>query len=182
MEVHSDQTNFCLIFLDDTIEVFASQFFNKKLTMHSIRRGPKPEVVFSRTIDGSCGACFSCTLVDLDVMGSVEPLRKVLDDGSTVHTLKTGQYFSHLLISSHECSYSDQSDKEIKPLNIGEKTKSKWEANVDEVDGGSIFAYRVPEGKHAWKNETWQRHIVATGFKVKSQLGNIINPGAPGFW
>ncbi len=53
--------------LDDTIEVFASQFFSKKLTMHSIRRGVEPAIVFSRTIDNRCGASFSSILANLDM-------------------------------------------------------------------------------------------------------------------
>jgi hypothetical protein len=48
-------------------------------------------------------------------------------------------------------------------------------------EGGSLFAYRVPEGKDAWKTEPWKRTIVASGFKVNGKLNNMINPGAPGF-
>ena len=52
----------------------------------------------------------------------------------------------------------------------------------DTIDGGSLFSYRIPKGKDAWKTETWTRSIIATGFHVHGQLGNMINPGAPGFW
>ena len=50
---------------DDTIEVFASQFFSKKLTLHSIQKGPEPKVIFRRTIDDQCGSAFSSILADL---------------------------------------------------------------------------------------------------------------------
>jgi hypothetical protein len=50
---------------DDTVEVFASQFFSQKLTLHSIQKGPEPKVVFRRTIDDQCGASFSSILADL---------------------------------------------------------------------------------------------------------------------
>jgi hypothetical protein len=48
-------------------------------------------------------------------------------------------------------------------------------------EGGSLFAYRVPVGKDAWKTEPWKRTVVASGFKVNGKLNNMINPGAPGF-
>ena len=40
----------------------------------------------------------------------------------------------------------------------------------------------MPSGRRgAWKTEPWIRTTVATGFAVQGQLGNVINPGAPGF-
>lgn len=64
--------------LDDTVEVFASQFFSKKLTMHSIQRGMKPKIVFSRTIDSRCGASFSSILANLDTTSTIAT-RRVVD-------------------------------------------------------------------------------------------------------
>eukprot|EP00540_Astrosyne_radiata_P015154 CAMPEP_0116867578 /NCGR_PEP_ID=MMETSP0418-20121206/26703_1 /TAXON_ID=1158023 /ORGANISM="Astrosyne radiata, Strain 13vi08-1A" /LENGTH=185 /DNA_ID=CAMNT_0004503421 /DNA_START=51 /DNA_END=604 /DNA_ORIENTATION=+ len=52
---------------DDTIEVISSEFFDRKLSLRSIQRGPEPKVVFRRTIDESCGAPFSAILSDLDM-------------------------------------------------------------------------------------------------------------------
>ena len=66
---------------DDTIEVFASQFFSQKLTLHSIQKGLEPKVVFRRTIDGQCGASFSSILADLRCSHEEEldHTRKVVD-------------------------------------------------------------------------------------------------------
>jgi len=45
---------FCIADLDttdNTIEVIASQFFNRKLTLHSIQRGTQPKVTFRRVME-----------------------------------------------------------------------------------------------------------------------------------
>ncbi len=111
--------------------------------------------------------------------------------GSTVPTLKSGDSFSHLLITSHESTFADKSEEErgfFERENTEEyisdiRTGSKELASIEpQVDGGSLFSYRVPEGKDGWKTEQWLRTVIATGFRVKGQLGNMINPGAPGFW
>lgn len=154
---------------DDTVEILASQFFDKKVTLHSIQRGPTPRVVFSRIIDDQCGSAFGGILTDLDLVPSQ---RRVVDAGSTVATLKPGDSFSHLLVTSHECNYV-QADETGSTESMDDNSVS--------LDGGSLFAYRVPTGKDAWKAEPWVRTTVATGFKVKGQLWNVINPGAPGF-
>jgi hypothetical protein len=146
---------------DDTVEIFASRFFDRKVTMHSIQRGPEPRVVFERTIDDNCGTAFSSILANLDSSQS-DTNRIVVDSGSTVETLKTGDSFSHLLVTSHECSYKEDSEGGV-------------------INGGSLFAYRVPEGAGAWKTEPWARTTVASDFTVNGQLTNMINPGAPGF-
>lgn len=157
---------------DDTIEVIASQFFKKQVSLCSIQRGPKPRVTFRRTIDYKCGSAFAAILADLDCQEcSNEPCsRIVLDSGSTVDTCKPGSSFSHLLVTSHECSYESEASG-----------RGDNELNNEEVDGGSLFAYRVPTGKGAWKTEPWVRSTVASGFRVRGQLSNMIQPGAPGF-
>jgi len=81
---------------DDTIEILASQFFSKKVTLHSLRIGPDPKVVFSRTIDDRCGAAFSSVLADLDGLATSErgpDQPTVIDSGSTVVSLKGGVHF-----------------------------------------------------------------------------------------
>ncbi|GAX10837.1 hypothetical protein FisN_31Hh044 [Fistulifera solaris] len=154
--------------MDDTIEVLSSQFFPGKVSLHSIRRGPSPKVVFSRDIDGNCGAAFGSILADLDVTSAAQHV--VVDSGSTVQTLEQGDHFSHLLVTSHECSYDPGTNEDA--------SQSKYQP----LEGGSLFAYRVPNGPaDAWKTEHWVRTTVATGFKVKGKLGNMVNPGAPGF-
>ena len=177
---------------DDTIEVFSAQFFNKILTMHSIQIGENPKVVLKRTIDDRCGASFSSILANLDDENH-SPTREVIDSGSTVPTLKRGDGFSHLLITSHECSFVSDEEKAVKQkkeeeegdyaseVRMGnEDPKDSGKTNF-EIDGGSLFSYRVPVGEDAWKTEPWIRSVIATGFRVQGQLGNMINPGAPGF-
>jgi hypothetical protein len=177
---------------DDTVEVFASQFFSRKLTLHSIRRGLEPKVVFRRVLDERCGASFSSILANLDWKNNIIT-RKVVDSGSTVPTLKVGDDFSHVLVTSHECTFAE--DQDSRPsisrknddgnnkgtLNIGTSYDDSSSSPSTLIDGGSLFSYRVPSGKDAWRTEPWIRSVIATGFRVKGQLGNMINPGAPGF-
>ena len=148
---------------DDTIEVIASRFFDRKISLYSLRKGPKPEIVFERTIDDNCGAAFSSILANLD--NRTDRNRVVVDSGSTVGALRPGDSFSHLLVTSHECGVSVEDDAD----------------DTCSLEEGSLFSFKVPEGKYAWKTEPWLRATVASGFKVKGQLGNMISPGAPGF-
>lgn len=183
---------------DDTIEVIASQFFSKKLTLHSLKIGPDPKIVFERTIDDRCGAAFSSILADLDGLANLGQSKDgpmVVDSGSTVVSLKKGDLFSHLLVTSHECSFAESSgevdaksgphsESIAEPGHIDTPATTTAPAeSIDpsKIDGGSLFAYRVPIGEGAWKTEPWPRSVIATGFKVNGQLSNMINPGAPGF-
>ena len=191
---------------DDTIEVVASQFFDKKVTLHSIQRGMVPKVTFSRIIDHRCGAAFGCILADLDggtfANGSHNKLRHhVLDSGSSISSLKTGDAFSHLLVTSHECDYATDDGDKLKddydsvsrlrqdslpghgrPLDLHQSNVNNRPSKTELVEGGSLFSYRVPSSsRRAWETEPWQRTTVTTGFQVNSQLWNVINPGAPGF-
>jgi hypothetical protein len=160
---------------DDTIEVISSQFFGKRVTVHSIRRGPRPHISFERVIDSQCGHPLGSILADLGGCAdpSIPQHRRVVDSGSTAGSIGIGDAFSHVLVTSHECSYAEETDSS--------RNEHEVKAGAVTPDGGSLFAYRVPEGKSAWKTEPWIRTTVATGFKVNSQLGNMINPGAPGF-
>lgn len=172
---------------DDTIEVIASQFFSKKLTLHSIRKGSNPKVVFRRIIDDRCGSAFSSILANLDgsklsnQQSKTSPM--VIDSGSTVVSLKRGEPFSHLLVTSHECSVGqDQETSHYESeVTVGGAAAASYSNGQTKIDGGSLFGYRVPAGKEAWKTQPWRRSVIATGFKVQGQLSNMINPGAPGF-
>jgi len=197
---------------DDTVEVISSQFFGEKVTIKSIKRGPTPQVTFQRTIDDKCGKAFGCVVADLEegsdqsINTAADPLQphpRVIDSGSTVETLIAGDTFSHLLVTSHECSFREENDSKRGFLsNVNFLKKKKGSGNEDDAttttttttrqygsrqsgapitDGGSLFAYRVPKGKGKWKTDEWLRTSVATGFKVQGQLNNMINPGAPGF-
>lgn len=167
---------------DDTVEVLSSQFFGKKVVLHSIRRGPSPAVVEERVIDDECGAAFGSILTNLD--GQVSSGPRVVDSGSTVGTVRPGEPFTHLLVTSHECTYASKdkaSGTKGKPAESAMLPGEQAVTAATETDGGSLFAYRVPMGKGAWKTERWVRSTVASGFKVNGQLSNMINPGAPGF-
>jgi hypothetical protein len=179
---------------DDTIEILSSQFFDKKVSLHSIQKGPQPRVVFSRDIDNQCGAAFGGILAQLVVDdGSSREQQshhfpRVVDSGSTVNTLERGDAFSHFLVTSHECAYDlveappNNSGNNISPTLVESKQLPSSKAKMGVLKGGSLFAYRVPSGKRdAWKTEPWLKTTVATGFQVKSQIWNVINPGAPGF-
>jgi hypothetical protein len=179
---------FCVADLDitdDTIEVISSQFFSKSVALHSIRRGPEPKVCFTRSIDDRCGTAFSSILVDLDcnAVGTKKDAqaskqdRCVINSGSSFESLSRGDCFSHLLVTSHECSYVEPGEM---PSSSSADGSALW-TPADDTDGGSLFAYRVPEGKGSWKTNPWLRTTVATGFKVHGQINNMINPGAPGF-
>jgi len=180
---------------DDTIEVLASQFFDEKVSLHSIKRGATPEVTFSRVIDDKPGAAFGGILADLDPVSSADKLNGkssaihrplVVDSGSTIKSLSEGSSFSHFLVTSHEFN----SKNNVNSNNIGNNmmtTEFKGGANgkksvASKVRGGSLLAYKVPRGAvDAWKTEPWIRTTLASGFQVKQQIWNVINPGAPGF-
>jgi hypothetical protein len=181
---------------DDTIEILASQFFDEKVTLHSIKRGATPEVTFSRVIDDKPGAAFGGILVDLDPMSSSAEESngksptvhrpRVVNSGSTIKSLSEGSSFSHFLVTSHEFD----SNNRINSNDIGNNmmiTEYQGGSNgkqnsSSKVRGGSLLAYKVPrESIHAWKTEPWIRTTIASGFQVKQQIWNVINPGAPGF-
>lgn len=186
---------FCIADLDttdDTIEVIASQFFGKKVVLYSIKKGLKPKVVFERVIDDTCGQAFGSILADLDGLNYFDRNspsnlnRIVVDSGSTVPTLVGVDLFSHLLVTSHERSFhenvnSGRVSSEDTIRSFTESPASSSYNNMEEREGGKLFAYRVPDGRGAWKTKKWKRSTIATGFKVSGQLSNILYPGAPGF-
>lgn len=187
---------------DDTIEILASQFFDEKVTLHSIRRGEVPEVTFSRVIDDQPGAAFGGILVDLDPAAVVPTPSaaasssswhrpRVVDSGSTIKSLTEGNSFSHFLVTSHEFNLKNNNiqSNEISNnmvMNTDYKTVNgnnhKKQPPPSKVRGGSLLSYKVPKGSpDAWKTEPWIRTTIASGFQVKQQIWNVINPGAPGF-
>ena len=186
---------FCLADLDPTdnttFEIISSQFFKRQVVVHSIQRGSMPRVIFERIIDDCCGAAFGAILAQLETsreMDRADFHPRVIDSGSTVTTSKPGDCFSHVLVTSHECTYVDTDQM------VSGKTKANVAINgsgatagaiVDlksgSAEGGSLYAYRIPMGRDAWKREPWVRTTIASGFKVRGQIKNLINPGAPGF-
>lgn len=185
---------------DTSIEVIACQFFGRKLTIHSIdiNADKLPKVIYRRILDDRCGASYAATVAQLQSEGyersesddhnrqQTRPV--VIDCGSPRTTIQPGNAFSHILVTTHECKFEDQPSQQLyehhrgtTTNNLGSSKSSPiemgWETS--NTDGGSLFAYQIP--KSCWKTQEWKRTIVATGFKVRGQLGNMINPGAPGF-
>jgi len=116
---------------DDTVEVFAAEFFAQCLTMHSLKwdegKGV-PVVVQREVIDDSLGQAYSVALGDLD-----GPM-------------------SHLLVTTHE--YLPVPKKSgLGSLSGGTgwsyMSDSMAPRRADDVNGGSLFAYRIPA--------TWRR-------------------------
>ncbi len=75
---------------DETVEVFAAEFFSRRLTLHRIRKGDHrtgrlPRVLTSEVLDDTLGPAYSVVLADLRGDGNGRP--------------------SHVLVSSHECQY-----------------------------------------------------------------------------
>lgn len=163
---------------DDTIEVIASQFFNRRLTVHSIQKGEQPKVTFSRIIDEECGSPFCAVLADLDMVDY--PTRQIVDSGSSISTFKKGDSFSHVLVTNHESMLSRDGKNTVTGYRkLGEEENATIDESV--MNGGSLFSYRIPLGKDEWKTKEWRRSVIATGIYVSDQLLNIWNPGAPGF-
>jgi len=151
---------------DNTIEVIASEFFGKRLSLHSITISPTPHVSFRRTLDSTCGKAYSCILANLDQ--TLHHSTTVIDSGSTIPTLLQGTSFSHVLVTSHE---SDPDGDHF-------SRSAEMIRTSGPIDGGSLFAYSPPQN---WRTDPWERSLVATGFHVKKNIWNMINPGAPGF-
>ncbi|GMH81738.1 hypothetical protein TrST_g11959 [Triparma strigata] len=169
---------FCLMNLsgtDRSIEVVSSQFFAKRVVLHSILRGDAakgtlPTVAFERLLDDTCGPAYSAVLGDLRSLTSPSAppsYASIIDSGSTASLSSSfaQEACTHLLVTSHECTYEDEVD-------------SSADANLHDPnpDGGQLFSYEIPED---WKNSKWTRNTIAGGFKCRSNLS--INPGAPGF-
>ena len=212
---------------------------HKQDQYHTKEEAAVPKVVFERIVDDRCGAAFGCIPVDLDgelithdqsmsSSSSSSSYPIVIDSGSTVPYLKPGDTFSHLLVTSHECTYAtdetEHGSTSSHPFSSSRKKNdadgqdssssfffphgkrrgddqfsgSSVSTTTNNNNGGSLYAYRIPrkkvsgllndddDGKEgirdtSWKTEPWLRSTVATGFKVEGQLGNMINPGAPGF-
>lgn len=193
---------------DTSKEVIACQFFGKKLTIHSIDigRDKLPRVTYRKIIDDRCGASYASTVAHLEVEDDnttedekdnddeseethhkPQPRHVVIDCGSPITTIQPGDTFSHILVTSHECKFEDKQQQQHEYQqnirnnnnNGGSKFHSiqmGWETT--NTDGGSLFAYQIPK---CWKTQEWKRTVIATGFRVRGQLGNMINPGAPGF-
>ena len=177
---------------DNTIEVIASQFFNRKLTLHSIQRGTQPKVTFRRVLDSSCGAPYCSVLADLDArMDNHHPTRSMIESGSSLNTLQHGDCFSHILVTNHEgvaskggkihrTGYNNIWNDNLLERDASSSSSKNNKLN-EKVEGGSLFCYRVPQGKDAWKTEPWEKTAITTGICVREQLWSFNNPGAPGF-
>lgn len=182
---------------DKTIDVVAAHFFNEKLSIHTLvatENFPFIEIVRTSTID-TIGRPYGLCLTSIDDSST---------NDSIVPSKKT-----HLLVSTHECSYDIPST-----LSMAWKALSGVfpivRTGVDGENlprdsmvssGGSLFSYAIPddsdddtsisESKVLDMNfekvnndrlhvRNWPRQTLFRGFKVRG-WGGIISPGAPGF-
>lgn len=174
---------------DQTIDIISAHFFGRKLSVHSIRGLDKPpyvEVVKSTYID-TIGKPYGLTLANFDSDKS--------DDSNP----------SHVLVSTHECSYDVVSTLtmaasaltgifpkirtglSLRGFRDGEKLPVENGRYADFVEkGGSLFAYEIPASIVCPSNpdsrhlKNWKRQTLFRGFKVRG-WGGIFSPGAPGF-
>jgi hypothetical protein len=176
---------------DGSIDIISAHFFGKKLSIHSIRSIDKPpylEIAQSSSID-TIGKPYGLTLANFD---SSDP---------TAASSRP----SHVLVSTHECSYDIMSTFSMaasalqgifprirtglsfRGVRDGEKLPVENGRNAEVVEkGGSLFAYRIPESINSTSStevrdfKDWKRQTLFRGFKVRG-WGGIFSPGAPGF-
>ena len=183
---------------DDVIEVVAAHFFGEKLSVHSMRavdKYPYIEISETATLD-TIGRPYGLCLAN---MGD--------DDNNIVRNKNSNSISTHLLVSTHECSYDIPSAIDMAVSAIGGDyprvragrlngirggerlpVESGDRATVVEK-GGSLFAYELPLSSCMFKKKTrtysnnrldWKRSTLFRGFKVRG-WGGIFSPGAPGF-
>ena len=101
---------------------------------------------------------------------------------------------THILISTHECSYDVSSGVSMLTDFIGGKfpmvkggihaSSTKRQAVESGAfaseAGGALFAFEIPKLKSELReNKAWKRYTLFRGFKVRG-FGGIVSPGAPG--
>ena len=200
---------------DDCVEVIAAHFFGSQLSVHSLRAkktSPYVEVVESYTLQTQgrpYGLCLASMPAEAgaEAWGDSEGVGGLVEAAGIagVRTLDKKVAFSHLLVSTHECSYDlpsaigmalaalrgkyprvktggagDFRNGERLPLESGRQASAS-------AAGGSLFAYELPINvKQAppfggqGGGYLWKRHTLFRGFKVRG-WGGIFSPGAPGF-
>ncbi|GAB5032223.1 afg1-family atpase [Nannochloropsis oceanica] len=183
---------------DDVLEVFAAEFFSRRLTLHRLRKGDwktgrKPRVLTSEVLDHALGPAYSVVLADLKGYGKpshvlvsshecqyeglVEGGRKEEVEGSGVTTAVAG---ADLLAASEKFAGPGLQGMAARAAVLGSSNSgsgSGMGAEEEGLKGGSLFAYEIPS---KWRERVpWKRSTLATGFHVKSW--GQINPGAPGF-
>jgi len=115
---------------DDTVEVFAAEFFAQRLTMHSLKWDAQerlPKVVQREVLDDSLGQAYSVALGDLE--GPNSHLLVTTHEYLPVPTKGGLSLGSSSLMSASSWSYMKES--------LAPKP-------TQEVNGGSLFAYRIP--------------------------------------
>ena len=101
---------------------------------------------------------------------------------------------THILISTHECSYDVSSGVSMLTDFVKGKfpmAKGGIEASTSNRQavesgafaseaGGALFAFEIPKLKSQLReNKAWKRYTLFRGFKVRG-FGGIVSPGAPG--
>ena len=182
---------------DDRLEVFAAEFFGRRLTRHSIAidAAGNAEVVAREVLDEHCGPAYGVHAVNLDSRHPHAVPSPFACVGANVDRAA-----SHVLISSHEMIYDEELEDKgaagdaprgivgslrrsraircvlsaVGRLLLGPEEQAMREREGGDLRGGSVFSYAFPEKDGG----EWRRKVLASGFRVR---GVSINPGAPGF-
>lgn len=101
---------------------------------------------------------------------------------------------THILISTHECSYDVTSGVAMAtdfirgkfPMVKGGASAKDTKRQAVESGafaseaGGALFAFEIPKTKQEFKQTAaWKRYTLFRGFKVRG-FGGLVSPGAPG--
>ena len=190
---------------DEVIEVVAAHFFGEKLSVHSMRsidKYPYIEISETATLD-TIGRPYGLCLAN---MGDIVSHNSI-DSDSNSNSDRNRLESTHLLVSTHECSYDIPSAIDMAVSAIGgdyprvrtgrfNGVRGGERLPVENGDiaplvekGGSLFAYELPLSSSMFKKKTrtysnnrldWKRNTLFRGFKVRG-WGGIFSPGAPGF-
>jgi hypothetical protein len=204
---------------DDVIEVVAAHFFGEKLSVHSMRaidKYPYIEISETATLD-TIGRPYGLCLANMGELGIVSNSinSNSINSNSIISNSNSNsnrnnrirETSTHLLVSTHECSYDIPSAIDMAISAIGgdyprvrtgrfngvrggERLPVENGNRAQMVEkGGSLFAYELPLSSSMFKKKTrtysnnrldWKRHTLFRGFKVRG-WGGIFAPGAPGF-
>ena len=154
---------------DQSVEIFAAEFFSRKLTMHSLvwdDSRNSPVVVERQVIDDDLGQAYSVSVADLQ-----------------------GEK-SHLIVTTHEYEPDPTLDKT--PLYWIPGTNSKWTytsspapfgsrsiQGSNSTVGGSLFAYRIPSN---WRKYRMSDALTEDRFNRRlPQLFRKLDPGEAGY-
>ena len=208
--------------MDETLEVVTVNFFDECISLYTLRAintRPYIEVVDTINLD-SVGRPYGICLANMNPQRSIQS-EKELDNivektkmglhtnACTDHTKITSPSSpyapqdhslcdntkpTHILISTHECSYdvgsgismvSDLLKGKFPMIRRGRDAQDAKRQAVQSgafasESGGALFAFEIPKSRKDFRHaEAWRRYTLFRGFKVRG-FGGIVSPGAPG--